>query len=53
MLSSAGLGDVATVERKSADPTYLARRNGVSGAVFVTATQQAGWNIAAVRDGSG
>ncbi|MGE0442154.1 MAG: efflux RND transporter permease subunit [Gemmatimonadales bacterium] len=44
------LGDVATVEWASADPTYLARYNGQR-AVFVTATQQAGWNIAAVRDG--
>lgn len=43
------VGDLARVEWASADPTYLARHDGKR-AVFVTATQQAGWNIAVVRD---
>ncbi|MHB1328490.1 MAG: efflux RND transporter permease subunit, partial [Gemmatimonadales bacterium] len=44
------VGDVATVEWASADPTYLARYNGKR-AVFVTVKQLPGWNIATVRDG--
>ncbi len=44
------VGDVAEVGWASADPTYVTRFNGQR-AVFVTAKQLPGWNIAAVRDG--
>ena len=42
--------DVATVEWAYADQTHIGRYNGRR-AVFVTAQQQAGTNIATVRDG--
>ncbi len=44
------VGDVADVEWAYADPTYVGRYDGKR-AVFVTATQQEGQNIEAVRDG--
>ena len=44
------VGDVATVQWGYADATHITRYNGKR-AVFVTATQQDGHNIAAVRDG--
>ena len=44
------VGDVATVAWADADPTHITRYNGKR-AVFVTATQQDGRNIASVRDG--
>jgi len=44
------VSDVASVEWAYADPTHITRYNGKR-AVFVTATQQEGRNIADVRDG--
>ncbi|MBX6364907.1 MAG: efflux RND transporter permease subunit [Gemmatimonadetes bacterium] len=44
------LGDVADVEWGYADPTHVGRFNGQR-AVFVTATQEDGQNIARVREG--
>ncbi len=44
------VGDVAAVEWASADPTYQTRYDGQR-AIFVTAKQLPGWNIATVRDG--
>jgi multidrug efflux pump subunit AcrB len=43
------VGDVATVEWAEADPVHLGRYDGRR-AVFVTATQQDGANVIAVRD---
>jgi multidrug efflux pump subunit AcrB len=44
------VGDLADVRWSTADSTHRTRYNGRR-AAFVTVTQQAGWNVALVRDG--